>query len=166
MNRLKKLTFISFLCTLLSFSFLFAACSSETLKYQKLSDVCMVYALDTNISGDIVVPATYDGLEVMIADNAFRKCYKIKTITLSEGIRVIYELAFTQCSASEINVPHSIERFKNAPFAVNEYKNLTITYAGTIEEWYNVDGAPTSVYSGIQVVCTDGVAFDTRETAN
>ncbi len=173
MNRLKKLTFISFLCALLSFPFLFAACSSNTLKY-RLSDneeFYYVSAYDKDIKGEITIPATYNDKEVRIDNAAFKDCKNITSIILSEGIKIAGAEPFSGCkSLTSIDIPKSFEAFKGVyPIAVNEYKNLTINYAGTINEWYHIDGAPYGGhggFTGVQVVCTDGVAFDTRETAN
>ena len=53
-----------------------------------------------------------------IGDNAFNGCIRLSSLTLSEGIRVIEEMAFSNCSdLTEVLLPASVERLGDGVFA-------------------------------------------------
>lgn len=53
-----------------------------------------------------------------IGDNAFNGCIRLSSLTLSEGIRVIEEMAFSNCSdLTEVLIPVSVERLGDGVFA-------------------------------------------------
>lgn len=66
--------------------------------------------VDTNISGDVVVPLKIGGYRVTaIADNAFAFCNRITNVELSPSIQSIGKFAFTGCSSLEsILIPDSV----------------------------------------------------------
>ena len=58
----------------------------------------------TNISGEVVVPATYDGLPVLkIGDKAFNDCANVTKIILPDSLKEIGENAFKNCTALQFN---------------------------------------------------------------
>lgn len=53
-----------------------------------------------------------------IGDNAFNGCIRLSSLTLSEGIRVIEEMTFSNCSdLTEVLIPASVERLGDGVFA-------------------------------------------------
>ena len=67
-----------------------------------------VKPIGADIEGDIVIPASYEGIKVTkVPDKAFAGCTKITSITVPNSVEYIGKAAFTGCiRLSEITLPY------------------------------------------------------------
>lgn len=114
MKRIKNLLIILFLCSLFIFSFV--ACAENEQNSDKLiilgdmvfterSDgTYSVDAANKDISGDLVIPSTYNGKSVTAlvkaskSNGAFWGCSQITSVTIPSSITFITGYAFGQCN--------------------------------------------------------------------
>ena len=84
-----------------------------------------VKALNTSISGDVVIPAEYEGKPVKeIRRYAFAACKSLTSINIPDSVTVIGHGAFTICTAlTSINIPNSVASIGSYAFAA--CKSLT-----------------------------------------
>ena len=82
-----------------------------------------ISASSTDISGDIVLPAKYNGLPVALldaateSDGSFYNCTDITSVTLSNKITTIGRCAFPFCtSLSSVNLPETLTRIGSDAF--------------------------------------------------
>ena len=80
---------------------------------------------DTSVSGEIVIPALYNGLPVTnIGEYAFENCKDITAVTIENGVAVIGSGAFTGCaSVVSVSIPESVVRLDASAF--NGCESLT-----------------------------------------
>lgn len=136
----------------------FAACGEkEMFVYEEVEGFgYVVRAANTDLEGDIIVPATYNGKTVYaIGGNAFKDCKKIDKVILPEGITSIWNYAFENCSVKTVTLPKSLKSIMDLAFPRNNSSIYRIDYMGTIAEWKKIDGY-TFISSYVHIVCTDG----------
>lgn len=90
----------------------------DPLTYELNDDGYIVYATDTDISGDITVPSTYNGYPVKwIGESAFYGCTGITSVTLPDTIVYIDDSAFAGCTnLVSINIPDSTTHIYGSAF--------------------------------------------------
>ncbi|MBD5585478.1 MAG: leucine-rich repeat protein [Clostridia bacterium] len=156
MKKLRSLGIISTLCALLLCIGLFFGCNTDTdpLVYEDRGENYAVKATNTDITGDITIPAEYDGKPVILAEGAFKGCTKITSVTISEGIKAIPIYAFADCCPNVINIPVSVTSIGLYAFNESGYK---INYSGTKEQFRKI-GNQTSISTNPynKITCTDG----------
>lgn len=157
------ITITLLLVTSLTLAFAICGCNKSPLKYEERGDKAYaVTASNTNISGDIVVPATYNGKQVVLNEHAFENCKNIDSITLSEGIKSISMYSFKDChkkgnSFMKLSIPVSLTDI--APLSFSDYILYSITYAGTSDQLKQIEGytyLPKDYPTGSIIICTDG----------
>jgi len=116
---------------------------TEGLEYRLLDDgTYELVGIGTATELDIVIPAKYDGKAVSaIGINAFKGCYNLKSIKISNGIKTISMGAFAECtSLTSITLPSSLESIGTGAFigcdalTYNEYDNAK--YLGNTKNPY------------------------------
>ena len=82
---------------------------------------------------------TVPGNITYINENVFSGCKNLKSVTFSEGVKEIGEMAFYNCDALQsISLPKSIELINSRAFS--GCPNLkTVNYAGTDQQWKGVN---------------------------
>jgi len=115
---------------LLTMSVIYVAAATEEgvegyYSYTKFNSKVTITDVDTAISGDVVVPSTLDGCDVItIGEYAFEGCDKVTSITVPDGITTINRGAFKGMAALEsVTVP-----FTGKTSAVTNYTS-TFGYA-------------------------------------
>jgi len=114
-----------------------------------------VNAVNNRINGAVVIPTTYEGINVsqiginafdgntgitsvsipnsvtVIQNNAFRGCTGLTSITIPASVEIIYQNAFQNCTGlTSINIPSSVHSINSSAFA--GCTNLTsVTFNGT-----------------------------------
>ena len=84
---------------------------------------------NTSVSGNLVIPATYNGLPVTIIGNdAFLNCCSLTSVTIPDSVTSIGTHAFSSCeSLKNITIPNSVTSIGNDAFSNCEsLKNVTI----------------------------------------
>lgn len=142
----------------------FTACGEkETLIYTEFTDPYekdefgwditgySVKAANTDISGDIIIPATYKDKKVIALSNqAFLKCYNITSITVPEGVTYIGTDAFGHCFNATINLPSTVKAIICSTTADNRAPKI-INYKGTYADWKKIT-MPVACYNSRTVV--------------
>lgn len=156
---MKKITLflISILC-IITCAIGFVACGDSTkefFRYEKQTttsgnEIYVIWAANTDISGDIVIPATYNGCKITLGATAFKDCKNINSVTISEGITIIQYSAFVNCSAKTMTIPTSVTRIDGSAIPNIE----SINYLGTKEEFKNIN--KYDFPNNINVICSDG----------
>ncbi len=72
----------------------------------------------SNLSGDLVIPSTIEGIQVTaIADRAFYGCENLTSVTVAPTVRTIGDQAFYGCSAmNSVTVPASVQTIGDQAF--------------------------------------------------
>lgn len=89
-----------------------------------------IWSVDTEVSGDITIPATLDGYDVAgINGNAFDECKYITGVIISEGIEYIDRYAFYGCESIEnVFIPQSVTQIGSGAFGLcNSLLNITVS---------------------------------------
>lgn len=90
-----------------------SAVSEDGLTFALNDDACSysVVDCDASVSGDLTIPATYDGLPVTgIGDSAFASCTQITSVTIPDCIKYIGRYAFYYCAKlTSVTVPGSVD---------------------------------------------------------
>ena len=104
---------------------------STELIYTKYDGYYSVKAGSTAVSGDIIIPSTYDDLPVAkIEDAGFVRCNLITSAQLPESITYIGKCAFGGCSnLISVNIPGSVRSLPGDVF-----QNCSLLKDVTIEE--------------------------------
>ncbi len=150
-----------------NFSLVRAADATLDLLTFTLSDDGKYYkvgAKDKTISGEIVIPSTYEGLPVSeIAADGFRNCKSITKVTLPDTIVRIGSSSFYYASAlEEINVPYGVKYIGS-----NAFTSCKSLKAITIPDSVTHMGQSTFNISGLEsIVIPDSVVYkDVKNTA-
>ena len=119
-----------------------------------------VSAASTSLSGDIVIPSRFNGLQVSeIAVEGFSSCHNITSVKLAEGISIIGARAFADCSnLKRVLLPESVKSIHEyaftgceslecfvlgagvellREFALPNLERAYIYYAATEWDWYS-----------------------------
>ena len=108
---------------------IFKAINARNLQFELEDGYYVVVAPGSTDVEKVVVPSTYNGKPVKkIADNAFKSCYKLKEVTLPDGITTIGANAFNFCSRlEEISLPNTlVEIAAEAFWGCNAITELSI----------------------------------------
>ena len=131
MKKIKRLGLISILGSLMLCIGLFAACNTNnnenngdnndtspfTYTYKEQDDCYLVKAKNKDIAGEIVIPSTYNGKKVILADSAFSRCSKITSVTIPDSVTTISHDAFFNCSSLiSISIPDSVTSIDYSAF--------------------------------------------------
>ena len=96
-----------------------------------------------------------------LGDSLFYGCTKITNLTLPNTITKIGELAFYKTKITNLNIPISVTTLSKK-WGRELPPSATVTYEGTIEQWYNLFGGAPSYWTGsdqdvyTDVKCSDG----------
>ncbi|MCH5291252.1 MAG: leucine-rich repeat protein [Treponema sp.] len=83
-----------------------------------------------------------------IGDSAFSGCTSLETITIPEGVTVIYGNMLADCSSLEsIAIPVSVTSFRKRAFINIRIKDPKIYYAGSKDQWEEIDGYLEAMFS-------------------
>ncbi len=139
-----------------------------------------VSAKDKTISGEVVIPATYEGLPVtQLAAEGFRECVNITTVTLPDsiirigmasfhgatglteinlpfGLRYIGSNAFTGCkSLKAITIPNSVTHIGKATFNISGLESIVIPDSVVYKDIKNTAGTTPFDAEGMFGGCSD-----------
>ena len=84
----------------------------DNLKFEWVNNwEYIVSAKDTDISGDIYIPSTYDGKPVTsVAWVGFSECHNITSVTIAEGVSIIEGNAFAGCTnLKKVIIPDTVK---------------------------------------------------------
>ncbi len=124
----KTLVFLLFVTVIIS-SLIFSVCADGqgagesyvcgTYTYGIEYDGAVIYGCSADVSGELVIPSTLDGYEVVgIAERAFLNCNNITSVVIPFGVVVIRDNAFSGCNKLEsVEIPNSVIRIGNAAFS-------------------------------------------------
>lgn len=107
----------------------------DTLELTLLEDgTYSVRASTDNISGEIIIPSTYNGKAVTeIADGAFFDCESLSRVEIPNGITYIGKEAFYGCSRlSRLEIPDSVTSINDYAFA-NCTNLSSVTFGNSVE---------------------------------
>lgn len=131
----KNLALILMLVVAFTFVAMQASAADESaLTFADYGSGVMVSGCDDAASGEIKIPAEYNGKKVVkIGDNAFDNCLALTKVVIPEGVTEIGSSAFEGCTAiSSINFPESLKTISDYAFfgcdsikSVVLYRNLT-----------------------------------------
>ncbi len=84
--------------------------TSGIYTYELYGNTATIIGCDTSVSGEVVIPSTLDGYQIVgIGNFSFANCYDITSITIPNGVRYIDDSAFRSCeSLANIELPNSI----------------------------------------------------------
>lgn len=125
-----------------------------------------VKAANTDISGNIEIPATYNDKKIIaLANQGFTNCSKVTTITIPEGVTYIGTDAFMNCSSNlTVNIPSSVKTIICS--ASQRTSPKVINYNGTYADWKNIR-MPVACYSTATIIhFTNGDLINNIFTAN
>ncbi len=161
---------------MLSFAICFSLCANfsmvkaadatlDLLKFTLSSDgeYYLVGAKDTSITGEVVIPATYEGLPVrQVNSYGFEECTGITKVTLPEGIERLSTGAFLDSGLTEIVLPSTLKYIAHTVFrGCTNLKNIDIPDSVTHI------GENAFAFTGLEkLVIPDSVMYrDIRNTA-
>lgn len=107
----------------------------------------------TGSGGDVVIPS---GVTV-IAQDAFRDCTSVTSITIPDGVTSIGYLAFMGCtSLTSVTIPKSVTSIAND--VLRDCTSLTdVFYSGTQAEWEKIEiGKINPDLEEAKIHCSDG----------
>ncbi|MDE7226782.1 MAG: leucine-rich repeat domain-containing protein [Treponemataceae bacterium] len=75
----------------------------------------------------VVIPAEIEGLPVKEISNAFRDNETLKRVTIPDSVQVIYDSAFSGCTALEsVTLGNSVQEIGGSAFACTALESVTI----------------------------------------
>ena len=94
------------------------AAGEEDLTFKLSGKGYIVSGCDTAATGELVIPATYQGLPVTgIGTEAFSKCFRLTGITIPDSVTSIGKAAFFGCSGlKSVNIPSSVKTIGESAF--------------------------------------------------
>ncbi len=95
------LSLLMVLCVSTSVPLTVSAVGDEELTFEINEDGTMyqVKKCNTDVTGDVVIPSTYNGLPITeIGSNAFSYCYSLRSITIPRSVTTISDTAFENCN--------------------------------------------------------------------
>ena len=91
----------------------------------------------TTVSGDIIIPETYEGLPVTnIADKAFYDYSGITSVIIPDSVTTIGQYAFYRCSnLTEVDLGDGVTKIGN--YAFSGCTKVDSVYIDSIDNWIN-----------------------------
>ncbi|MDE6729276.1 MAG: leucine-rich repeat protein, partial [Oscillospiraceae bacterium] len=102
---------------------------NKYLKYEIHEDYVEITRCDTSAEGEIMIPATIQGLPVTsIGMGAFEYCSSLETVIIPESVVTISEEAFWRCSALKaVTISENVVNIElNAFFGCSALESITI----------------------------------------
>ncbi|MBQ8289117.1 MAG: leucine-rich repeat domain-containing protein [Clostridia bacterium] len=99
------------------------------LVFRKLDDGTYgVFYYDNRNATTVTIPATYKGIDVTaVCEAAFMECGNLRSVTLSEGLRIIEDQAFLYCpKLTTVNFPSTLTAIGQEAFYGCAVKSLTL----------------------------------------
>ena len=95
------------------------AATSGNYTYEVKSGKAIITDVNTNISGDITIPASLGGYTVTtIGDRAFYECNRLTGVTVPEGVVEIGEAAFGFCQKlANVSLPTTVKTIADGAFS-------------------------------------------------
>lgn len=129
-KTIKNLALILMLVVAFTFvSMQASAADASALTFADCDGGVMVTACTKNASGEITIPAEYQGKKVVaIADNAFANCTGLTKVVMPDSIITVGECAFEGCTAiAEVTLSYNLKTIESyAFFACDALKSVTI----------------------------------------
>ncbi|MBQ8208997.1 MAG: leucine-rich repeat protein [Clostridia bacterium] len=129
----KRQFLLLFLSVIIWFSILSATeittfANDGTIYYDIVDNEAHITYCDTQVSGNVVIPAFIEGYPVTtIADEAFLWCDKITSITLPDTVTAIGNEAFCHCSAlEEIQLGNSLKTIGKTAFRGCSFNSIDL----------------------------------------
>jgi len=106
--------------------------SDDVFTYDDYGDYYVITGYNGELSGEIVIPSTHNGLPVYeIGEYAFDGCTGITGITVEDGIEVIWNGAFANCGVLDfVTIPDSVIYMEEGIFYNCSIDKLTIPFTG------------------------------------
>lgn len=90
-----------------------------------------------------------------ISDYAFLDCARLNKVHVQDGIESIGQSAFYKCSSLQaVRLPASLKKIEAGAFFFSDPK-LHVDYAGTAEQWNNIDIEAAAFRGDITIKCSD-----------
>lgn len=109
---------------------------SENLRFEWINNwEYIVSAKDTDISGDIYIPSTYDGKPVTtVSWDGFSGCHNITSVTIAEGVSLISYNAFAGCTnLKKVIIPDTVKFIGEYAFAYCDNLECLVIGSGVEE---------------------------------
>lgn len=138
------LMIITFMCIGIS-----VYASDDVFTYDDYGDYYVITGYNGELSGEIVIPSTHNGLPVYeIGEHAFDGCTGITGITVEDGIEVIWNGAFANCTSLEsVVIPDSVLSMEQGVFYNCPIKKLTTPFTGCDREMSGDFGCISYMFS-------------------
>jgi len=139
-----------------------SACLTFTLNTD--GESYYISSCDKTISGDLVIPSSYNGLPVTyISQGAFQGCNSLTSAIIPNGITNVGPVAFSNCtSLTSVTLPETLTNVGMGAFMGCTNLN-NISFNGTVEKWNGITFQPAmgnltwnNAVPATEVVCTDG----------
>lgn len=124
-----------------------------------------VMEVESNVGADITVPGYINGCPILIVKDltSGSDAKDVVNIKILEGVEELSSSASTGAAKLEtVALPRSLKRITGANIFGNGNKQIAITYAGTVEEFLQIqkiDGWDNGLGSGTTIKCSDGVIY-------
>ncbi|MEE1320374.1 MAG: leucine-rich repeat domain-containing protein [Acutalibacteraceae bacterium] len=104
---------------ILLFAFSASAATEGVYTYTISDKKATIITVDKSISGNIVIPSTFDGFPVKsIGYSAFELCKNLTNVTIPNSVTSIGDYAFYKCSnLTSITIPNSVTNIGSSAFA-------------------------------------------------
>ena len=106
-----------------------SAADANDLTFVAYDDGVMLTACDKNATGELTIPAEYNGKKVVkIGDRAFEECLNLTKVSIPDSVKVIGDSAFGGClNLAEVAFPYDLEEIgSHAFFACDALKSVTL----------------------------------------
>lgn len=125
------------LVALMTLGTLVASAAEVTEGYFTYDDHSLV-RVDPAISGDVVIPSTFNGETITIIEKgAFQGCQNITSVVIPDGVRYIFSGAFGGCTGMKsITLPSTLDRiYKRAFMSCTALESIVIPESVTDIEY-------------------------------
>ncbi|MBO4433041.1 MAG: leucine-rich repeat protein [Clostridia bacterium] len=97
-------------------SSIFADEVSDGFIYRVEGSEAVLTGLESSVTGDVVIPATLGGYNVVMIDGAFKNRSHINSVTLPDTVTVITKESFSNCSLRNITFSNNLFRIGQEAF--------------------------------------------------
>lgn len=140
--------------------------SDDVFTYDDYGDYYVITGYNGELSGNIVIPSTHNGLPVYeIGEYAFDGCTGITGITVEDGIEVIWDGAFANCTSLEsVVIPDSVLSMEQGVFYNCPIKKLTTPFTGCDREMSGDYGCISYMFSDpVYASSSDSISIPVKE---